>query len=352
MRSTVLERRALVNSVCSDTLTGDGIWASIIIVAYQSSRYLQNCIDGLKRQTMGSFEVIIVDNACPQDSTDRIILPDHRFRIVKSDTNRGFAGGINFGSGDATGDWIVALNPDTVPERDWLKYLKIASQRHPSFVVLGSTILTMETEKRIDSFGDVFSIYGISWQGGHGRPKSDLPGCDKLVFGASGAAACYRRDHFEAFGGYDEAFFCYLEDVDLSFRLVNSGYLCLQVRKAVVTHFGSASSVDRPDFPAYQTNRNAFRLILKNAPLLMLVPMALSHLLAQSYLLCRNAFSDGSSARLKGFLHGFLTIGPALLARKKARRFATKSSWVVARSLAFKPRSLRLHDFNMSDPDR
>ncbi len=339
-------------TVRSDTHIAEDVWASIIVVAYQSLNHLQNCIDGLNRQTMRSFEVILVDNACPQNSTDQITLPDDRFRIVKSDTNRGFAGGVNFGGDDAKGDWIVALNPDSVPEPDWLEQLRIASQTYPKSVVLGSTILTMESDKRIDSFGDVLSIYGIPWQGGHGRPQSELPDCDKLVFGASGAAACYRRDHFESFGGYDETYFCYLEDVDLSFRLVNAGHLCLQVRKALVTHAGSASSADQPDFPAYQTNRNAFRLILKNAPDLMLLPMALSHLLAQSYILCRNAFSVGSSARLKGFLHGLMTIGPALFARKNARRLATESSWGVARSLAFSPRSLRTHAFNIFDPDR
>lgn len=324
---------------------------SIVIVAFNSAEHLQTCIDRVAAQSFEDFLVTVVNNQCPQYSTRDIKLPDHRFRVIEADRNRGFAGGANLGAQSTNSSWVVPLNPDTLPNGDWLQELHQATFRHPNCSVFGSTILSMHENDQVDSFGDVISIFGIAWQGGHGMDVEALPNNDKIVFGPSGAAACYHRDVFEKFDGFDEDYFCYLEDVDFAFRLINAGYFCVQVRKAIVNHAGGASSSDEPDFPIYQTNKNNFRLIIKNAPLLLLLPMLSLHMLAQTYLIIRNIFSGGSRARLKGFASGLTSVCAGINARRSRQRSGSNSLRNIWRYLSWNPKSLRAHKIIAFDPD-
>lgn len=311
---------------------------SIIVVAYNSGNYLQNCIDCAALQKFSDFEVIIVDNNCPERSTEKIVIPDHRFKVVRSEQNLGFSGGANLGAVSAKGEWVVMLNPDTLARADWLNELHLAIERHRQNVVFGSTVVSMQDPMIVDSFGDAYSIFGIAWQGGHGVSTALLPDNDKVVFGASGAAACYRLDIFRDFGGFDESYFCYLEDVDLSFRLLNAGHKCIQVRNAIVEHAGSASSLGNANFPIVYSNRNNFRLLVKNAPL-FLVPVLLAfHILAQAYIIVRNARSSGTMARIRGLMLGLATIPSACCARRRTDK-SSHSRWFW-KLVSWSPRSL------------
>ncbi len=316
---------------------------SIVVVAFNNDDHLQTCLNHVAAQSFSEFEVIIVDNNCPQRSTQSIVLPDRRFRVLSSSTNLGFAGGANLGAHAAVGNWVVMLNPDTKVRTDWLRELHLATLRYPQYSVFGSTILSMEDPSVIDSFGDTYSIYGVAWQGGHGAGVRNLPREDKIVFGPSGAAACYLRDVFSAFGGFDVRFFCYLEDVDLSYRLLNAGYNCVQVRNALVEHAGSVSSAGQEAFPILQTYRNGFRVLIKNASLVSLPFLLLLHVLTQCYIIVRNAKSPGTRARLRGFVEGIGLILPCLLSRGRPAHDNPNGTVGISSLLAWRPRSLSNH---------
>ena len=78
------------------------------------------------------------------------------------------------------------------------------------------------------------TIVGIPWRGGHGQAAAGLLIRDAKAFSACAAAALYARESFQREGGFDETFFCYLEDVDLGFRLRLSGESCVNLGEAVV----------------------------------------------------------------------------------------------------------------------
>jgi GT2 family glycosyltransferase len=86
------------------------------------------------------------------------------------------------------------------------------------------------------------------------------------VFAPCAAAALYRREPFEEVGGFDEAYFCYFEDVDLGFRLRLKGYRSIYVASAIVSHVSSASSGYRSDFAVYHGERNAVWTFIKDMP--------------------------------------------------------------------------------------
>lgn len=253
---------------------------------------IQPTLDALAAQTLGDFRVVVLDNACPQGSGRTAQLPDDRFHLVTSDINRGFAGGSNYAAAvelDASGEpipatepWVITLNPDAVARPGWLAAIQAGVERHGA-AVFGSTQLD-GSGQTIDGFGDALSVFGLAWRGGTGQPASALPDGDREVISPCAAAACYRRDVFEAAGGFSEPFFCYLEDMDLGLRLRAQGYPCVQLRGAVVEHSGGSSLLPGSDFAMQQTLANTPRLVWRNAPLLLLPVMIPAMIAARLWL--------------------------------------------------------------------
>ena len=88
----------------------------------------------------------------------------------------------------------------------------------------------------------------------------------------------YRAEILRELGGFDESFFCYLEDVDLGYRLRLRGEHCLYIPTAVVVHLGSAISSQYPGFALYHGHRNLVWTFVKNTPTALLLPMLPLHL--------------------------------------------------------------------------
>jgi GT2 family glycosyltransferase len=118
----------------------------------------------------------------------------------------------------------------------------------------------------IDGEGDSYGVNGFAWRRHHGRRLESQPPGPEEVFSACAAAALYRREAFLAAGGFDERFFCYVEDVDLGFRLRLRGEGCLYVPNAVVQHVGSAVTGRASDFSVYHAQRNLVWTFAKNMP--------------------------------------------------------------------------------------
>ncbi len=310
--------------------------ARLVIVAFQSGAHLQTCLDRLAAQTRADFEVVIVNNQCPDNCTQTLTLPDDRFCLVDAPDNLGFAGGSNFGAAGAKTDWVVTVNPDAWPEPDWLENLIQASFDYPDASMLSSTLLKSDAPDIVDGFGDAYSIFGIAWRGGHNSSTAALPVTDMEVFGPCGAAAAYRRDVFEQLGGFDPAYFCYLEDVDLAIRIQRQGGLCIQVRNAEVLHYGSGSTGKESDFQYFQTYKNNLRMIIKTAPLLLLPLQLTAYGLSQTYILFRNRKNRGASARIKGLKEGLSGVAQAFRDRSDAQAQATQGALRFARRIAWR----------------
>ena len=104
---------------------------SVVIVAYNSGATLGRCVAALAAQTFDDFELIIVDNASPQQEAGPAAAGFSGARVIEAGGNLGFAAGVNLGAREALGRWLVLLNPDAYPDPDWLAQLVAASRRHP-----------------------------------------------------------------------------------------------------------------------------------------------------------------------------------------------------------------------------
>lgn len=312
-----------------------GPWVRVIVVNYNAGPLLQACIDALAAQTFEDFETVIVDNASSDGSANRLRLPDRRFSLIRCKANVGFAAANNIAALDCRAPWLATLNPDTVAESTWLEEMHKGAQRYPQVRMFGATLVNAANPSFVDGFGDVLTIAGIPWRAGAGRPVATLPRGDAEVFSPCAAAALYARESFERAGGFDESFFCYLEDVDLGFRLRLAGERCIELRHAIVRHHGSAITGELSDFTLFYSFRNRLWLIFKNMPLMLLLVAVPLNLLCSTVMILDGARKNRPvKSALKGLLSGMAPL-PALKSRCKVQRNRRVSTLAVARCLAW-----------------
>lgn len=241
---------------------------SVVIVNFNSGNLLAKCLRHLETQTLMPERVWVIDN----DSTDgsaEIADASDRVKVIQLTENIGFAAGNNLALAQCCTPWVALLNPDAFPEPDWIETLLDAATKNPGYAMFGSRLVAAENPKRLDGDGDCYHVSGMVWREGHGRRL--VPETEPWeVFSPCAAAALYRTEALRQVGGFDEDFFCYLEDVDLGFRLRLRGHRCLQVPAAVVHHLGSATTGgQRGDFATYHGHRNLVWTFVKNMPSLL-----------------------------------------------------------------------------------
>ena len=240
---------------------------SIVIVAWNCWEHLYRCLDALSAQTISGFRVVIVDNGDAEDQQIERATGYPNVSYVKSPSNLGFAAGNNRGMELVHGvSWIILLNPDTLPAAHWFQKMMEAAVRYPDFAVFGSWLLKADSPTVLDGEGDCYHVSGMAWRSGMGLSAMSKPNDPWEVFSPCAAAALYKADALRDVGGFDEDFFCYMEDVDLGFRLRLAGYRCLTVPEAEVLHVGSATTGKRSPFYIYYGQRNLVWTYVKNMP--------------------------------------------------------------------------------------
>lgn len=316
-------------------------WVRIVIVAYNAGDWLARSVAALAGQTDPHFEAVIIDNASTDDAVATLVLPDARFQIIRAPQNLGFAAGCNLGARDADTPWLAMLNPDAIPRPTWLAALRAATMRHAHTAMFGSTQLSADDESLADGLGDVYSIFGLAWRGGYGLAVPDTL-ADRRVFSPCAAAALYRRDAFAATGGFAEEFFCYLEDVDLGFRLRLEGHQAVQVADARVVHKGSASTGRDSPFTLFHSSRNGVLMLVRCMPMPLLILALPMYVLAQAALAWRGR--GGAMPRLSGVVAGLARMGSTLPRRRMIRR-RRRIEWMdAARLLVWRPKRLLTRD--------
>jgi GT2 family glycosyltransferase len=248
-------------------MSDGGFSVAVVIVNANAGALLERTLRALGRQTLAPRRVLVVDNASADGSVDGLTVRHPGVELIRLPENAGFAAANNLAVRAADDcDWIALLNPDAFPEPGWLEALARATRTAPEYAFFGSRLLKADDSGELDGTGDLYHVSGLAWRRDHGRPAEGAAPVAEEVFSPCAAAALYRRDVFLAAGGFDESYFCYYEDSDLSFRLRLAGHRCLYVPDAVVHHVGSALSGRESDFTLYHSYRNLVWTYLKNMP--------------------------------------------------------------------------------------
>lgn len=324
----------------------------VVVVNYNSGQFLAKCVDSLKNQTLRNWEAIIVDNGSSDDSLGGVAAGDPRIRVIKFNENLGFAAANNRAFALARAPWIATLNPDAFPEPEWLENLLDATTRYADIRFFGSTQLNAANPGLLDGLGDCYHALGIPWRGGFGYPVV-TPFPEGEVFGPCAAAAMYSAEILNAVGGFDESFFCYCEDVDLSFRLRLRGERCIQLAGAIVHHQGSAITGVDSEFSLYHSSRNRFWTVLKNMPWPLLMILLPAHLAAVSYLLFRFRKTERFKPQWDGLMAGLRDWRRVVRERSKVQASRCVTSLRIAAAFTWSISALRSRypDVRVNSPD-
>ena len=257
-------------------------FVSIIIVNWNGKEFLNDCLTSIKKleYPKKKYEVIIVDNGSTDGSVELVRRKFKWAKTVSLRKNYGFAKANNIGVKFAKGKYIVFLNNDTVVTRSWLKNLVRAIEKNENVAACTSKIIYFDRKDLINSVGGFWSIFGLSTSLGEFE-KSNKFNRPFPVFYPSGCSMIIKKDVFVRVGGFDEDYFCLVEDADLGWRLLNCGYKIMYEPTSIVFHRVSATYKKMKGYNTwtfYFYTRNALITIFKNArkkDLLWMIPLFL-----------------------------------------------------------------------------
>lgn len=301
---------------------------SIIILNWNGKDLIRECLDSLQKQVFRA-SVIVVDNGSKDGSMEIIESEYPEIKLIKKSKNHGFAGGMNIGINEAinnNADAIALLNNDANPDKNWLNELQKVLFSNKNIGAVTPKILN-QNGKLIDSTGDLYSIWGLTIAGQRDEPATKAKDKQENVFGASAGASLYRSEALKDVGFFDDRFFAYYEDTDLSFRLRLKGWRIIYTPKATVNHATGSTSSKISGFTTYQTMKNLPMLFWKNTPARLLPKMLPRFLLAYSLILINSLFkNDRRLPALKGFLVSIKNTPHTFNQRRKIQKSKKVSS--------------------------
>jgi O-antigen biosynthesis protein len=229
---------------------------SVIIVSYNVRYFLEQCLHSVDKAREGTdTEVFVVDNASVDGSAAMLKEKFPDVHLIQNDANAGFAVANNMAIREASGEYILLLNPDTVVESDTFRQIISFMDGHPDAGGLGVKMVDgkgkfLPESKRGLPTPDVafYKIFGLSAV----FPKSKLFGRYHLgyldkdqvhkVDVLSGAFMLLRSGALAKTGLLDETFFMYGEDIDLSYRLTQAGYSNYYFPQTRIIHYKGEST--------------------------------------------------------------------------------------------------------------
>lgn len=308
----------------------------VAIISYNSAATLARCLASLDAQTYTDFSIILIDNASDQKPKDLLPGLTTPISYMEMDENLGFAPAMNVALKATNSEFLVALNPDAFPKPDWLSELVASADQYQDFAAFGSLQLSAADPTIIDGFGDNLLAWGQAWRGQTPPPAEETSGLYEC-FGVCAAAALYRARALRQVGGFDDRFFCFYEDVDISFRLRLAGHKCGVVRAAVVDHVGGASFEGKSDFAQYLMARNQWWLLIKNMPTVLLILILPGFTVMQLYAFIRNP----RSARMNGLREGLDRTSEILKSRRDIQETRTLPVSALRHILTWNPSDFR-----------
>jgi GT2 family glycosyltransferase len=239
---------------------------TVVIVNWNGGALLGQCLQHLSQQSVPPTRILLMDNGSTDGSAELAQRIDG-VTVRRLGANLGFAAANNRALAECDTEFVALLNPDALPSTEWLAGLLAAARRHPEVAAFGSRQVAYGMPGVLDGVGDVYHFSGLVWRRGHGRAERSADRLPREIFSPCAGAALYRREAVLKVGGFDEDYFCYVEDIDLGFRLRLAGLASKYVPDALVYHVGAASSGGKhSDFAVYHGHRNLVWTFVKDMP--------------------------------------------------------------------------------------
>jgi GT2 family glycosyltransferase len=222
--------------------------------------------------TYANFEVIFVDNASTDGSLEfvkRKFGSEPKLKLIQNPGSLGPAVGRNRGIAKAEGEYIAFLDNDTEVDSHWISELIKVLESDPTIGLAQSKLLRTEPKDTFDCAGDYLTFLGFLTE--RARGAKDVGQFDYIadIFSAKSAASIIRKNVLDKIGGFDEDFYMYLEETDLSWRVWLAGLRVAFIPASIVYH---AFNTPKKDFKRYYTKhivryygcRNYISTLIKN----------------------------------------------------------------------------------------
>jgi GT2 family glycosyltransferase len=255
-------------------LNGHEPLVSILVLNYNGKKFLKDCFDSLLASEYPNFEIVLVDNKSTDDSVayTQASYPD--IRIVQTQLNGGYSRAYNIAFSQARGKYYILLNNDVVVDKNWLEPLVAAAEKDETIGALQPKIKSLIDEGYFEyagASGGFMDKYGYPFLRGRifytiekdeGQYDNESP-----LFWTSGAAMFLRASALEKSGNLDEDFVHHMEEIDLCWRLLLTGYNLRVIPSSLIYHYAGATIKADSFKKLYWNHRNGLIALIKNLEL-------------------------------------------------------------------------------------
>jgi N-acetylglucosaminyl-diphospho-decaprenol L-rhamnosyltransferase len=275
-----------------------------VIVNFNAGHHLTACIRSLR--TEGVNRIVVVDNASRDGSLEAATRADPEIEVIRTGTNLGFGAAVNRGAALLEGD-VLVMNPDAVVEPGAIKALQAVLEHDASVGLVGPRIENTDgslypSARTFPAVGDALGHAFVGLVAPHNRytRRYRMLDWDHAVAAhvdwVSGAAFLARRTCFDELGGFDEAYFMYMEDVDLCWRAHRAGWAVAYEPAARVVHVQGVSTDLMPYRMIATHHRSLFTFWWRTTPgagRVVLAPLVLAGLVLRTLLASAQRLLDG-----------------------------------------------------------
>lgn len=254
---------------------------SVLIVNWNTREHLNSCLGSIKRNPPSEdFEIIVVDNASSDGSAEMVRKHHPSVKLIALEMNTGYAHGNNVAFSEASGEFLLTLNPDTEMFEDSLQTALDVIRSHEKAGCLAAKLVYPDgtVQRSVRGFPSIPGIVGDVTGLGSKFPKSSLgsyrlPDFDyeteQVAPQPMGTFLLFRREALAAIGDvqkpFDEQFPIFFNEVDLLLRMRNAGWLCLYTPKIKVVHHGGESTKQVRKSMIWESHRSLVRFLKKHS---------------------------------------------------------------------------------------
>ena len=249
----------------------NGPAVSIIIPHHDGRDMLRRCLKALRNTGDPGHEIVLVDNASTDGSTEMVQKEFTSVHLIKNEVNMGFAGACNQGIRATFAPYVLLLNDDVEVTPGWLLPLFEEMESDAEIAACQPKLLSVGNRTSFDysgAAGGLIDVYGFPYARGRviATIETDSGQYNEPadIFWACGTACMLRRSALERVGLLDENFFAHMEEIDLQWRFHNAGYRVRAVPKSVVYHVSAATLPAESYRKKYLNHRNSMFMLLKN----------------------------------------------------------------------------------------
>lgn len=264
---------------------------SVIIVNYNGSKYLENCITSIIKSRTKDYEIIIADNNSKDKSIENVnkkfsvYISRKKIKVLLLKRNYGPSYARNKGAKIAKGKYLAFLDNDTQVQADWAETPIDEFHKNRQTGIIQSKMILLDKDKnKIDYIGEYIGTNGFLVQK-TGSGEIDRGQFDEKseILAAKSAGMFIRKELFDKTGGFDKDYFMFLEDTDLGWRSRLLGYKNIFLPESVVYHkFGTSTIIlgkDKQNFIAkFHGPKNYILTLIKNLEIYSLIKIFPLHI--------------------------------------------------------------------------